>query len=322
MSDQLCLFLTFFFTFAIFFCSQKWVRYQALCRFSKSQACQNPPYHLPYDFMGIVGVYRSFRHLLNKTALGNMSNLFEKYGETYASRIWLQTAIFTCDSRNIKHLLITRFIDFDSSTPRIHFFRPIVGRGIFAVDGPEWKIARDVYRGQFAHTRSIINLSKHEKHFQALIRRIPQAGTSFDLQPLFLSLIFDLTTEFALGESSDSLNPNQSKDKKRFVDALLYTKKIMVRDGFLGPVHHFLSKSDFYKNCKQVHQYVEKLINKKLETDHQYGETHDKEQGPKGYSILRGLTENTKNRLELRDGVITILIAGINSVTSLLSTIF
>lgn len=322
MLDQMNVFFGILMAFSLYVSINKLIRYREIRLFSKSHGCQDPPKELPYDFMGIVKIYSSTRHLLKKTALENTSYLFDKYGETYVSRILTQRVLFTCNPRNIKHVLVTRFSDFDNSTVRAHLFRPITEHGIFAVDGPEWKAARDVYRDQFAHTRSIFDLSKQEEHFQIFMRRIPQAGTSFDLQPLFLSLILDLTTRFALGESSDSLSPGQSEEKMQFVDALLYIKKIMARDGFLGPVHHLLSKKNFYRDCVKVQQYVERLIDRELEKGQQQGQNSLKEQGPEGYYMLRGLTQNTRNMLELRDGVITILIAGIDSVSSLLSTTF
>ena len=86
--------------------------------------------------------------------------------------------------------------------------------------------------------------------------------------------------------------------------------EIIARDGFLGPVHHLLSKKDSYEGCNLVHQNVEQLIDRKLKKTQQHGQINDKEQNPGDYCMLRGLTENTKDRLDLRDSVITILIAG------------
>lgn len=190
------------------------LRYRALRRFSASYGCKDAASERFYDYLGIIKIIKSTHYLLKKTALANSVSLFEKYGETYASRLLAQRVFFTCDPRNIKHVLVTRFVDYDSSTVRVHLFRPITEHGIFAVDGPEWKLARDLYRNQFSHTRSIIDLDVQEQHFQGFLRRVPSAGKPFDLEALFLNLVLDLTTAFALGESLDSLNPSQSDDKR------------------------------------------------------------------------------------------------------------
>ena len=80
-----------------------------------------------------------------------------------------------------------------------------------------------------------------EKHTQSLLSQIPDQGKPFDLRALILNLILDITTQFAFGDSVDSLSIVQSPEKKRFVAAVLNVKRIMARDGFLGPVAMLLS---------------------------------------------------------------------------------
>lgn len=103
-------------------------------------------------------------------------------------------------------MLVVRFVDYDSSVLRAHLFRHITEHGIFAVDGPEWKVAKDMYRNQLSNTRTIIDLHMQERHFQTFLSRVSPLGQPYDLQPLFLNLSLDLTTAFAMGESVDSLS--------------------------------------------------------------------------------------------------------------------
>lgn len=83
---------------------------------SKFQGCQDPLSELFYDYLGIIKIITATHHLLKRTALANTVNLFCQHGETFASTILTKRVLFTCDLRNIKHLLITHFVDFDSST--------------------------------------------------------------------------------------------------------------------------------------------------------------------------------------------------------------
>lgn len=302
--------------------AQKLLQHRAYCLLSTTQGFQDPPKEGPYDFLGILKIIRATHHLLNKTALANTIELFERYGETYASKLLTQTVFFTCDPRNIRHVLVTRFVDYDSSAVRVHLFRPITEHGIFAVDGSDWKLARNLYRNQFSNTRSIMQFDMLEDRVQSLLRSIPCDGTPFDLQPLFLNLTLDLTTAFALGESVDSLSLVQSEEKRHFVKALLYVKKTMARDGFLGPIHVLLSKRDFHRACGDVHRYVDCSIKRALSKKQQEIEHRGQAKDPSRYNLLQGLVENSSNVVELREGVITILIAGIDSVASLLSTTF
>ena len=291
---------------------------------SGSHGWKDPPCENPYDPLGLVKTISSIRQLLKKTAIPNAAKLFEKYGETYTSRFFfVGKVVSTCDPRNIKEVLATRFVDYDSSVVRAHIFKPITEHGIFAVDGPEWKVARDVFRNQFSNTRKIIDLQQQERHFQTFLSHVSQPHEQYNLQPLFLNLMLDLTTAFALGESVDSLSPAQPEHKKHFVESLLHVKKRMARDGFLGPVHVLLSKTDFYSACADVKGYVEGFIVEALDRKRQHkGDSLRKEKGSEGFNLLNGLTENSEDMVSLRDGVITILIAGIDSVAALLSTTF
>jgi hypothetical protein len=81
--------------------------------------------------------------------------------------------IFTCDPQNIKHMLFGAFSHYDSSRYRAPSFKPLAEHGLFAVDGKEWKAARDVFRSQFSNTAVIVNLDVQEHHLQNFIRCIP-----------------------------------------------------------------------------------------------------------------------------------------------------
>lgn len=291
--------------------------FRALRPSASSRGCKDPPCENSYDLFGLVKIISLIRYLLGKTAIANSTELFGKYGETYTSRILGEEVIFTCDPRNIKQVLVTRFLDYDSSVIRAHMFRPLTEHGIFAVDGPEWEFARDMYRNHFSNTRKIIDLQMQERHFQTFLSRVPPPGQPCDLQPLFLNLTLDLTTAFAIGESVNSLSLAQPDDKTHFVESLICVRKTLARDGFLGPAHVLLSKKDFYKACANVKRYVERYIVESLHRRRNHEAKDSKE-----FNLLDGLTENSEDMVSLRDGVITILIAGIDSVASLLSTTF
>ena len=308
---------------SVTFIVKKVLRWRQLRQFSISNGCQAARSEHPYDVLGFINIYQSVYHLLKSTALKNMVNLFDKYGQTFASRILTQTVFLTCEPRNLKHVLVTRFADYDSAPARIHLFKDITAHGIFAVDGQAWRSARDVYRDEFSHTRSILDLQRQERHVQNLLPHVP-SGTPFDIQPLFKKLMLDMTTAFAFGESADMLSPTQSEKKREFTNALLYVKETMARDGFMGPLYVILSHKKFHKDIHTVHEYVEGLIRNALEKKQQQPQT--KETGDdtdsEGYNMLQALTGYTSDVVALRDALVTVLIAGIDSVASLLSTTF
>ena len=51
------------------------------------------------------------------------------------------TVYNTMDPENIKAILATKFEDFGVG-PRLDFFGPLLGNGIFTSDGPHWERSR------------------------------------------------------------------------------------------------------------------------------------------------------------------------------------
>lgn len=313
-------------TAALHYCglvlAEKYQRWQALRLFAKHHKTKPPRRENRWDILGIYKVVAMARLVVGGTSLDGAIDLFQRLGRTYSSKILTQPVLFTCDPRNMRHVLITAFADFDSSRGiRDHLFRPITPHGIFALDGNEWKTARRLYRDHFSRTRDIVDLNLQETCFRNLEALIPSDNTPFDLQPLLLRLMLDLTTAFAMGVCVDSLRPDQSVEKRRFVDALIHVKKTMARDGFLGPVHVFLSKKEFHASCSTVQLFVEDIIRERIAASKLGEKSGDQEAGVATEScFLDKLIEESEDILELRDGVLTLLIAGIDSVASLLST--
>lgn len=144
------------------------------------------------------------------------------------------------------------------------------------------------------------------------------------MQPLFFDLILDITSEFVFEDSLDSLSPNPSDEKRNFTADLRNAKRIMARDGFLGPASAFLSHRDFYRSCAEVHRFCERKIGLVLRRKASSigSQTSEKDRNTKGYNLLEGLAENSTNMEDLRDGVLTVMIAGVDSVANVLSTVF
>ncbi|KAE8353766.1 cytochrome P450 [Aspergillus coremiiformis] len=310
--------------FVIVFAVKCFRSWQALKSFAKEHRCKRPVMERPWDILGIVRMYRSRNHLLQETLLANITELFTRYGETYASRILSQRVYFTCDPRNIRHMLFNQFSDFNSSDIRVHLFRPITAHGIFALDGEEWKVARSLYSDFFSRTRRILDLQLHEAGFQAFRHHI-SVGHAIDLGPLFLKLILDVNSAFTMGVCIDTLSPDQSADKKQLADSLIHVKRMIACNGFLGPLHHFLGKKDFYAACANVHAFVEAVISKEMSSRIQDKHLHGGGENPNGLvhsSLLHQVLDRTSEVADVRDAVVTILIAGTDSVASLLSTTF
>ncbi|KIA75724.1 cytochrome P450 [Aspergillus ustus] len=315
--------LTAILHYALTLAIREYRTYRKRAAIKREHNCSAATTENPWDILGLVKIYSSTKHLLNETALTNISDLFTRFGDTYASRILTQRVYFTCDPRNIRHVLINRFADFDASDVRAHLFAPITPRGIFALDGEGWKASRSLYADIFSATRKIFDAGLQEDAFSAFVKLVPR-GQAVDLQPLFLKLILDVNSSFAMGVSPDTLRPEvQSKEKKELAESLMYAKRIMARDGFLGPLHYFLSRKEFYAACQYVRGFVEDVVRKEIASrEHEKGTTQKKDGDDRSQSLLQRILDNTNDIDGVRDAVVTILIAGTDSVASMLSTTF
>ncbi|KAI0145341.1 putative cytochrome P450 oxidoreductase/alkane hydroxylase [Xylariaceae sp. FL1272] len=302
--------------FAVIVAVARVKRFRSLQRLARERNCQPIPYERPWDVLGVAKVVSAALHLIRGTSLADTTRLFKSLGSTYASKILLQPVVFTCHPRNIRHVLVTGFTDFDNSRGiRDHLFRPITAHGIFALDGDEWQSARGLYRNHFSNTRRIADMELFERCFQHLVAGIPENDDTCDLHPLLLRLTTDITTAFAMGEPVDALQNDQALDKHQFVESLMHVKEILARDGFLGPVYHFLDHRQFRIACRRVHEFVDAQIHRR---------SRERSRGIEAekISMLDTLVEASDNVNDIRDGVITLLIAGIDSVATLLSTTF
>ncbi|PWY73072.1 cytochrome P450 oxidoreductase/alkane hydroxylase [Aspergillus sclerotioniger CBS 115572] len=281
--------------------------------------CKKPPNEsdrFRYDFFGIVKAIELAFHFRNRTSLPYTNALFEKYGETYASNVLGYRLLFTCNAGNIKHLLSTAFVDFDSSPPRRPLFEPITPHGIFTLDGADWKISREQLRSQLSNLRKAIDLNLCEQHFLAFCQHVPPNGQVFDIQSRVFALSLDIQTLFSLGESVDALSFTQSQEKVQFVEHLLLVKERIVQDGFRGPLRHLSSKRGFLQSCKRAREYVMVRVIRKIQRQNRV----DGEPGER-HHYKTDISVNVDQVSRLTDQCLSILLAN-DSMSTTLSGLF
>lgn len=97
---------------------------------------------------------------------------------------------------------------------------PFFGDGIFTQEGEPWKHSRELLRPQF-HFKQYSNLQIFREASENLFNNIPPRGGVIDLQPLFFRLALDVTTEYLLGESIESLKDPESTGEYTFAEFLI-----------------------------------------------------------------------------------------------------
>ena len=133
---------------------------------------------------------------------------------------------------------------------------PLLGEGIFSTDGAKWRHSRDLLRPNFNRAQ-VAEMGMFEKHFGNLMKCIgrERPGETVDLQPLFLSLAMDISTEFLFGESTDDLAAETSKPEiVKFVNAWNRSTKVLGASAdWKSLANLFWKDKQFLDDCKTVH---------------------------------------------------------------------
>ncbi|KAF2812906.1 cytochrome P450 [Mytilinidion resinicola] len=292
-------------------------------------------YPLKDHFFGIDLILDTIRNAKNHRHLEGTWHRYEKFGNTFTSRLINCHTVFTIDPENIKTILATKFEDFKLSTIRVDAMVPIFGHGIFTTDGKARQHSRALLRPTFAK-ESISNFDTAECHFQHLLLCIPKNGATVDLQELFFRYTMDTATEFLFGHSvhsqtraRESIAANAEAPDAEFVTHYAYTQLEASHNVRLGPLNkfHYNAKANLARD--KVFAYVDGLIDALFEkraatlTLPQKEEMVDNDTGTKEkYIFLDALANETSDRQVLRDQILNFLLAGRDTTASLLSNLF
>lgn len=195
-----------------------------------------------------------------------------------------------------------------------------MGSGIFTQDGATWKHSRALLRPQFSSNR-YQNFEEIKKCVENLINRIPKDGI-IDLQPLFFRLTFDTTTFLLFGETLSSLqNIEIAGQESEFAQAFNLGQEYLAHRGRLGPFYWIANTPEFRRACRASHHFVDHAIQKALDTDL----TRPKilvDEMKEQYVFIDALIQETKNKKELRDQCLNVLLAGRDTTACCLTWTF
>lgn len=147
-----------------------------------------------------------------------------------------------------------------------------------------------------------------------------------DILPLFFRLTVDSSTEFLFGESVGSqlaaLPSYTGADKYKhveFVKAFDNSQDCIIKAFRLNEFYSFGLTKEYTDYCKTVHEWIDHFVQKALALD----KKKKLESGEKDrYVFLEELAAATKDPIEIRDQLLSILLAGRDTTAGLLSFLF
>jgi cytochrome P450 len=111
----------------------------------------------------------------------------------------------TREPEHVKTILTTKFAEFGKGERFHEIWSPFLGDSIFTTDGQQWSDSRALIRPMFVKDR-VRDLEIFDKWATTLISKLPGSGETVDAMDLFYRMTLDVTTDFLLGGSVNSLD--------------------------------------------------------------------------------------------------------------------
>lgn len=294
-------------------------------RQARSLRCQSPPAGASSLF-GIPAFIRLSNAVREKRWIDYLTDQFAINGNTFSQRFLSRTLLTTIEPENIKTILATKFQDFCLGTRHEQFY-PLLGDGIFTLDGGGWSHARGLLRPQFTRDQ-VADLALLNDHISHLIDLIPKDRSSFDIQRLFFLLTLDSATHFLFGESVGCMLPPSETtgvleksavgSAQGFADAFTTAQDYLAARSRAQGLYWLVNPKQFREANRQVHEVVDHYVNVALESKR----NPEKKDQSGRYIFLDALAADTDDPKMLRDNMLNILLAGRDTTASLLSSTF
>jgi cytochrome P450 len=293
-------------------------RYEQLSKFQKARGC-GAPRQTTNRLLGLLEILQLVQALKKNYFLKYVEGLFGKYGNTFAYNTIGTQAIWTMEPENIKACLSTQSQDFEVGATRHNTLIPLLGHSILTTDGSQWAHHRAMIRPNFVKSQ-LVNVDIFEKHVSNLLACIPQDNSTFDIRDLFQKLTMDISTDFLLGCSTNSLALHATRSKDEFSEAWATAISWLPLRAHLGSLMNWIPHPSFFKACKTVQAYADELVAFALASRQFLGKDETSTAAYENrYIFLHELAKEVTDPIQLRDHVISVLSAGRDTTSELLS---
>ncbi|KAL9108912.1 MAG: hypothetical protein Q9227_006308 [Pyrenula ochraceoflavens] len=224
--------------------------------------------------------------------------------------------LMTREPEHVKAVLTGKFADFGKGPLFHELWKPFLGDSIFTTDGDLWQNSRSLIRPMFVKNR-VSDLAIFEKWSQVLISKVPPPGEGpIDIMDLFYRMTIDVTTEFLLGHSVNSLNHPQAEFVRAFNDVQRFQMLITV----LAPFQIIMPRYRYRRGIRTIENFITPFIHSTLALPPSELEKRSKDD--KSFTFLHALARFTRDPTMIRDQIIAVLLAGRDTTAATLSWAF
>ena len=261
-------------------------------------------------------------------------NMYKQFKDlktsTLAQTMLFLKVVFTTEPENYRYMSSSANFNNWTIGDRPDAFDPLLGDGIFSSSGESWKHSRIMLRPFLSkdHIKQIEYMEPYVKDVVRLINKYQRDGVVVDMQEIFQYFTIDYATKFLLGESCDTLKGALDEPtsvtidpelKSRFAKAFdISLKYLMLRVSLGKPLMWLVNPKELREANKIQHDFVRYYINKALAMNEEELNKHS----DNGNCFLYEIAKQTKDPKILQDEVMSIILAGRNTTSSLLSFLF
>ncbi|KAH8662318.1 cytochrome P450 [Xylariales sp. PMI_506] len=220
--------------------------------------------------------------------------------------------IMTRDPEHIKTVLTSKFASFGKGERFHQLWSPFLGDSIFTTDGSLWHDSRSLIRPMFIKDR-VSDLEIFEKWMSGLMAKLPPSGQEVDIMDLFYRMTLDVTTDFLLGGSVNSLGNPRNEFSQAFSDVQSVQMLLTV----LGPLQGFVPKGKYNRGIKVIDRFVMPYIEAALALPQD--ELEKLGNSDKSFTFLHSIARYTRDPRVLRDQIVAVLLAGRDTTAATLS---
>ncbi|OMO80509.1 Cytochrome P450 [Corchorus olitorius] len=238
--------------------------------------------------------------------------------------------ICTTDSRNLEHILKTKFEKYSKGKFNQDILQDLLGQGIFSVDGDKWRQQRKLASFEFS-TRVLrdFSCSVFRRNAGKLVRAILQftvSGQAFDMQDILMKCTLDSIVKVGFGidlNCMDGSNEESNSFMKAFDDSneLTYWRYV---DPFwkLKRALNIGSEYALKKNIKIIDNFVHNVIKTKRNLLALERDLNVKKDMLSRFLVESEKNPETMNDKYLRDIILNFIFAGKDTTANTLSWFF